>query len=122
VSNYYAWVNSQESKKARVYETRLFGASNQFDMTVEVTRGETPLGRPEHTYVSFKYHDPTNGIYEFSWQRLGRHKADFLNLTEKPKRVWVVLPRSVSTDPPPRLEIVAFEGVEFGGGVIAEPG
>jgi hypothetical protein len=80
------------------------------------------MGRPEHTYVSFVYRDTTNGSYEVYWDRLGRHDAGFLKLGDTPKKVWLTLNRMASEGGMPKLEIVAFEGVELGGGVIAQPG
>jgi len=122
VAEWEKWLESETAAKGRVYETILSGATNQSGFTVKVTRGETPLGRPEHTYVSFIFKDPTNGTYEFMWDRLGRHNADFLKLGERPKTVWVRLNSVANRKGIPLLDIEAFEGLEPGAGIIAEPG
>jgi len=122
VVDFDEWLNSESISKARVYQITLCGASNQTAFTVEVRREDTPLGRPEHTYVSFIYNDPTNGTYSLRWDRLGRHDAEFLRLGEKPKKAWLELNRQGSEGNVPKLDIVAFEDVELGGGVIAHPG
>jgi hypothetical protein len=122
VAEWEAWFESDLTQKSRVYEATLDGASNQFNFKVEVSRGETPMGRPEHTYVSFHYRDPTNGTYEFAWHRLGRHTGDYLRLKDRPRTVWVRL-NSVANRPGiPLLQIEAFEEVEASGVTIAEPG
>jgi hypothetical protein len=107
---------------ARVYTATLVGSSNQQAFSVEVRRGETPMGRPEHTYVRFIYNDGTNGAYEFLWNRLGRHSGEFLKLGDQPKKVWITFNWRASHNRVPILEVAAFEGVELGGVVIAEPG
>jgi hypothetical protein len=122
VAEWEAWLASDATQKGRVYETTLLGASNQTGFVVEVQKGDTPLGRPEHTYVRFLYKDPTNGVYEFSWHRLGRHTGDYLRLGNSSRTVWVRL-NSVANRPGiPLLQIEAFEGLESDGGIIAERG
>ncbi len=115
-------MTASSGQVARVYEATLVGSSNQQAFSLEVRRGETPLGRPEHTYVSFVYNAGTNGSYEFLWARLGRHDAEFLKLGAQPKRAWVTFNWRASHNRMPLLNIAAFEGVELGGVVIAEPG
>jgi hypothetical protein len=122
LADYDAWLDSEAATNARVYQATLVGGTNQLAFKVDVSRGETPLGRPEHTYVSFIYRDHTNGSYELSWHRLGRHNADFLKLDNRPRMVWLMLNRMASDSTLPKLEIVALEGVKLGGVVIAEPG
>lgn len=122
LADYDAWLDSEAATNARVYQATLVGATNQLAFKLDVSRGETPLGRPEHTYVSFIYKDPKNGSYQLSWHRLGRHNADFLKLDNRPRTVWLELNRMASDDGLPKLEIVAFEGVRLGGVLIAEPG
>jgi hypothetical protein len=116
------WTEANHAQVARVYEATLVGSSNQQAFSIEVRRGETPMGRPEHTYVSFIYNSGTNGAYEFLWDRLGRHSGDFLKLGNQPKQVWVTFNWRASDKRMPILEIAAFEGVELGGVVIAQPG
>jgi len=115
------WVESSTAPVARFYETVLV-APNQHDFRVVVRRDDTPMGRPEHTYVSFIYRDATNGSYEFSWHRLGRQNADFLKLGDTPKQVWTRLNWRASKPDLPLLEIVAFEGLRPDRVFLAEPG
>jgi hypothetical protein len=121
-ADYEAWLESETTEKARVYEVLLNGASNQVNYTVEVRKESTPMGQTEHTYISFIYKDSTNGSYEFSWHRLGHFNADFMKLGDLPKVVWVRVNKMASHGNLPLLEIKAFEGIEPGAGVIAEPG
>jgi hypothetical protein len=123
LEDFRRWANENSDHIARVYETTLIGASNQLNFKVEVSRGETPVGRPEHTYVSFIYSNPTNGIYQFLWDRLGRHSADFMRIGKYPKRVLVTFNwRASAQSSTPILEIVGFEGMEAEGVLIASPG
>ena len=116
------WRSEDLSQKGRVYETTLSGASNQTAFTVDVRRTDTPLGRPEHTYVSFLYKDPTNGVYELLWHRLGRHTGEYLKLGDRPKVVWLRPNELTNQQGIPQLQIQAFEGLEPGPGIIAEAG
>jgi len=122
LEDYRKWMEENPASIARVYETTLVGASNQLDFSVEVRRGETPIGRPEHTYVSFLYRAGTNGVYQFWWDRLGRHNADFMKLGDTPKRVWVTFNWRASERSMPILSIDAFEGMEASGVILATPG
>jgi hypothetical protein len=121
--DYRKWMNETPKAIARVYETVLIGSSNQLNFKVEVLRGETPMGRPEHTYVSFVFNNPTNGAYQFLWDRLGRHNADFMKLGRYPRQVLVTFNwRASEQSSMPILEIVGFEGMEASGVLIASPG
>ena len=122
VEDFNAWLNSQSDSRARVYEGRVWGETNQQNFSVQILRGGAPLGPAVSTRVSFIYNDPTNGSYEFRWGRLGRHNTSFLQLGQTPKRVWLYLDTIASAEGVPKLDIVAFEGIELGGGVGAEPG
>jgi hypothetical protein len=122
LEDYRKWVEETPERVARVYETTLEGASNQLNFKVQIERGETPMGRPQHTYVSFLYSSETNGTYEFVWERLGRHNADFLKVRNGKKQVWVTFNWRASKSPIPILEIEAFEGMEVNGVLIARPG
>jgi hypothetical protein len=121
MADYDQWMKSDTSDKARVYEIVLNGASNQLNFSVETKRVSTPLGRPERTFVSFTYQDPTNGTYELLWTRVGRHTGDYLRLTNSPRIAWVTV-NNTNQQGTPVLEIEAFEGLEPGAGVIAQPG
>ena len=122
LEDYQKWMKESSGDLARVYELTLEGASNQLDFTVEVLRGETPMGRPEHTYVSFIYTNRTIGGYKFVWDRLGRHNADFLRLRGQSKQAWVELNWRASKPELPIVRIVAFEGLAPDGVLVAEPG
>jgi hypothetical protein len=122
IADHQAWVEFSTAAIARLYEIVLKGASNQHRFAVEIRRGETPMGRPQHTYASFVYQDPTNGAYELLWDRLGPHNADFLRLDDRPKRAWVTLNGRASTPGLPLLEIEACEGLKPDGVLLAEPG
>jgi hypothetical protein len=122
LDDYRKWMEEEPASAARVYEATLVGASNQLRFRVEVTREDTPMGRPEHTYATFAYNDPTNGSYEMLWHRLGRHDADFLRLGDRPRRVWLELNWRASKPAQPLLQIVAFEGVEPFEVLVAMPG
>jgi hypothetical protein len=122
LENYRDWMKERSGDLARVYEVTLDGVTNQRNFTVEVLRGETPLGRPEHTDVSFIYTNSTIGAYKFQWHRLGRHNADFLKLHGQSKQVWVELNWRASKPELPIVQIVAFEGLEPDGVLLAEPG
>lgn len=122
VAEWEKWFETDLEQKGRVYEKKLAGAQNQFNFKVEVRKDSTPLGNPEHTYVSFHYKDGTNGTYEFQWHRLGRHTGDYLKLGNEPRTVWVRLNSVANRPGVPLLQIEAFEGLEPGAGVIAERG
>lgn len=116
------WLDSEAEKKARVYEITLRGASNQMDFNVEITKENSPVGNAYHTYVRFLYKDPTNGLYQFVWHRLGRHAGDFLLLRDQPKTVWTRLSYVENREQIPILQIEAFESMEPGAGIIAKRG
>lgn len=122
LSNFQAWVASDVGRKGRVYETTLQGASNQLDFTVKVVGGDTPMGQTEETWVSFIYKDAEKGKYELFWTRRGRHNMDFLKLNDTPKQVWLLPNHPEMERTPPRLQIMAFEGLEPDWGIFAESG
>jgi hypothetical protein len=122
LEDYRLWMKESPGNLARVYELTLAGSSNQVNFTVEVLRGETPMGRPEHTYVSFIYTNSTSGAYKFVWDRLGRHNADFLKLRNEARKVWVELNWRASSLELPVVQIVAFEGLQSDRVLLAEPG
>lgn len=122
LDDYRKWMGETTGPVARVYQTTLVGSSNQLNFKVDVLRGETPMGRPQHTYVTFDYRNSSNGTYRFVWDRLGRHNADFMKLGEAPKRVWVTFNWRASEPAMPIVEIEGFEGMEASGVLIASPG
>ena len=123
LNEYKEWIESESTDKARLYETALTGASNQLAFKVEIRKDNTPVGHPNHTFVSFVYRDPLNGTYQYLWHRLGRHTGEYLKLTESPRIVWVQFNEELTKGSGvPMLEIVAFEGLEPSGVVVAMPG
>lgn len=124
VADYEKWLGSESSVtvKARLYEATLVGASNQLKFGVQILKGDTPMGQSVTTLATFIYRDPSDGDYELSWGRSGRHGADFLRLTDQPKRVWLQPNLGTNAAGNPMLEIVAFEGLEGTRGAAALPG
>src|SRR6185503_18745198 len=108
--------------KVRLYEVVLVHATNQLNYTVNVQRGDTPMGAADFTFVTFEYRDPTNGTYRLEWHRRGRHQPDFLKLDGHPKKVWLQLFGAPEESTNPRLKIVAIEGVESRQVLVAEEG
>jgi hypothetical protein len=121
MEDYRQWLDSEAATKARLYEATLVGASNQFNFSVKTRTGDTPMGQSLDTLASFTYRSPA-GEYELYWSRFGRHNTDFLKLTDQPKTVWLQLNTIVGESKNPQLEIVAFEGLEPVGGVMALKG
>jgi hypothetical protein len=118
------WMDSEADTKARLYEVVLVGATNQLDFSVDYRTGKTPTGTSFETVASFTYRSP-KGDYELVWSRFGRHDASFLRLTDEPKTVWLQpnVPNVVTNHKGvPRFEIVALEGLEPVGNVIAIKG
>lgn len=121
MEDYRQWLDSEAATKARLYEAVLVGASNQLNFSVRTQKGNTPMGQSVNTLASFTFRSPA-GEYELYWWRFGRHNADFLKLTDQPKTVWLQ-PNPVANESGNRqLEIVAFEGLEPVGGVMALKG
>jgi len=121
MEDYRQWLDSDAATKARLYEAALVGASNQSNFFVRIQKGDTPMGQSVNTSASFTYRSP-GGEYELFWWRFGRHNADFLKLTDQPKIVWLQPNRVAEESGNLQLEIVAFEGLEPVGGVMALKG
>lgn len=121
LEDYRQWLESDSEVKARLYEATLVGASNQLNFSVKVVTGDTPLGQSVSTIVLFIYRTPA-GEYKLYWSRRGRHNVEFLRLTDQPKTVWLQLNTVADVIGMPQFEIVAFEGLEPAGGVIALEG
>jgi len=121
MQDYEQWSNSQTVTKARVYSKTLRGP-HQVDFRVQYVRGDTPAGAADNTFVLFTYKDPTDGQYQFEWEMVGRHNADFLKLDARTAEVWLE-PFGMSDDGKmPRLQIVAVEGLEPLNVLVALPG
>jgi len=121
-ADYQKWLGSGTSASVRLYQVALQHATNQLNYTVDVGRGETPLGAIDMTFVTFTYSDPTNGEYQLEWHLNGRHTPDFLKLEARPKIFWLQLFGAPNESKNPRLKIVAIERVESRGSLVAEPG
>ena len=121
-SNYQQWLESETATRVRLYEVVLTDAANQLNYSVNIQRGDTPLGATDTTFVTFDYRDPTNGTYQLEWHMRGRHQPDFLKLDGHPKKVWLQLFGAPEESTNPRLKIVAIEKVESREALVAEPG
>jgi hypothetical protein len=120
--NYQLWLESETAAKVRLYEVVLADAANQVNYSVNIQRGDTPLGAGDETFVEFNYRDPTNGTYKLEWSMRGKHRPNFLKLDGHPKKVWLRLFGAPGESAHPRLQIVAIEGVESRASLVAEPG
>jgi hypothetical protein len=121
MAEYDQWQKSETSKCAKVYNIVLQGIY-QINFETRITRGDTPVGATDTTWVSFVYNDPTNGLYQLVWHLRGRHNLDFLKLGTRTMEVWLQ-PVSVLEDSKiPRLSIAAMEGVEPLHALIASQG
>ncbi len=121
-SNYQQWRESETASKVRLYEVLLQGATNQLNYTVDVGKGDTPLGQSWTTRVTFIYRDGTNGEYQLEWHIRGRHQPDFLKMDAHPKKVLLQPFGAPGESAFPQLKIEAIEGVESRHSVVAEPG
>ena len=109
--DYSEWLAVNTNKIVRFYEVVLTGATNQMNFRLRTVRGETPLGRPWVTFVTFTYDGGTNGYYDFVWHYNGHQKEELLRLQNKPKRLLVFLQQTRDVDRP-KLAIRAIEGIE----------
>ena len=112
-SNYSAWKGTNPEIAAalsRIYSVKLSGAHRQKNLKVD--HGYTknmPVGDYAYTSISFDYHDETNGVYHFTWWKRGRHRPDFLKLTDTQKTFQVIV--HGGQPPDTKLSIVAIEDV-----------
>jgi len=116
--DYRQWLASSNQPKVRLYEATLQNPGNQTAFRFEVTRGETPVGRRTMTFASFIYSDQTNGSYQLEWHKHGKQNPEFIRVGSKPKKVLLHLTQTQDV-PLPRLQIVAIEGVECPGLLVA---
>lgn len=122
-ADYTKWLEDDGAKKkARVYETTLRWATNQVNFTTKILTGDTPLGQSRTTKAAFAFRNTTNGWYYLTWSRRGRCNADFLKLGDHGKQVWIRPVGELEESGIPEMQIVAFEGLEATGLLIAEPG
>lgn len=116
--DYQRWMASSTQAAVYLYEVTLRSPSEQKTFTSEVRRGETPVGRPPVTFASFIYADPTNGSYQLEWMVSGKQNPDFLRVGTTPKKLLLRLTQTQDVALP-RLQVVAIEGVESRGVLVA---
>jgi len=121
MAEYGQWQKSETSKCARVYNIVLQGIY-QINFETRITRGDTPGGATDTTWVSFVYNHPTNGVYQLGWHLRGRHNLDFLKLGTRTMEVWLQPFGELEESRIPRLSIDAMEGVEPLHALIATQG
>jgi hypothetical protein len=95
---------------SRLYLARLGGASRQSGFRTWVSSGDTPAGAQRYTNVEFTYIDPTNGTYILNWSFRGEHDTRFLRFDDTLRR-YHLEPCGTPGESPPRLSIVAIEGI-----------
>ena len=114
-AHHKSWVTSNTNMIARIYEARLSNPLYQSDFKVEYQRGSSPIGNPWWTHASYRYTDPTSGIYIIEWRQLGRHKPEFLKLDQTPRLHWLAATLSPEQiefrNGIPVLQVVGIEGV-----------
>jgi hypothetical protein len=109
--DYTAWEDGATNQNVRrVYLAQLGGATNQWDFRSSHSRGDTPMGAQWYTHVGFTYTDPTNGIYILSWTLRGKHDGAFLRFNNT-FRLYQLQPYGTPGEYPPRLAIIAIEGI-----------
>ena len=118
MADYEGWRQSETQKVARVYKASI-SASNQLAFTAELLSGDTPMGYTEETLVTFLYSHPELGNYEVLWRRRGKHRTDFLRVSE-PTVIWLRPLDQTNSGGLPRLRLVAVQGIESDRAVAAE--
>lgn len=116
--NYREWISSSDEPKVYLYEWIFSGSTNQEKFDFDVRRAESPMGRHLTTFASFIYRNPTNGEYQIEWMVSGRQNPDLIRLTHQDKKFLLSLIQTKDT-PMPRLQIVAIEGIEHRGVLVA---
>jgi hypothetical protein len=116
--DYRQWDASTHDAKVRLYEVTIENTANQTGFASTISKGETPVGRRTTTFASFIYSSPTNGSYRLEWMVHGKQNPEFIRVGTEPKKFLLSLTqiRDVSM---PRLQIVAIEGVQSDGVIVA---
>jgi hypothetical protein len=117
-ADFVEWVAASPGERVRLYELVIASAASQLNFRHAVRWGKTPLGRVPSTYVEFDYADPTNGLYRVVWREPGEQSDGWLRCGEKPRRL-LVQPRNLKTWPLPEVYVVAIEGVQAFGCLVA---
>jgi hypothetical protein len=121
-ADYVQWLKSDPVRKVRVYETLLWGSTNQLELKAITQKGDTPAGAVETTFVRFTYVS-TNGVYWFTWSLRGRHPIpSFLKATASPRKLLVQPMIPIVQGRIPKLQIVGIENIELGRFLVAEQG
>ena len=120
-SHWASWQPSGTNRLAKLYRTQLNVASLQSDYRADISRHDTPLGRPWFTVVRFEYAESIGWRYRFRWQRRGKHDPDILRVSAQgPMEVLVSVLDVDPDDGIPVLQIRAIEGFESGTMVALE--
>jgi hypothetical protein len=109
--DYAAWKPRTNEHGDRVYLARLGGAERQSRFEASMSSGDTPMGAQQYTNAEFLYTDPTNGTYFLTWTLRGKHNTKFLRF-DGTYRLFQLRPYGETNEFPPRLEIVAIEGIK----------
>jgi len=112
------WVAASPGARVRLYEVVLPGGAVQFNCDHRVVWGETPLGQAPTTFVQFDYVDPATGLYRFHWSHPGVQSDNWVRAAEHPLRL-LVQPIHLKLWPQPEVQVVAIEGVQASGCLVA---
>lgn len=113
------WGAGSTQKIGRLYEVTLANDIMQQRYRSEISRHDTPLGRPWYTVIQFDYVQGPDRRYQFSWQHLGKQDTNILRVVNHPRRVLVSF-YGTNSSGIPLLSVRAIEGVEPMGQVWAE--
>lgn len=108
--DYTNWHETTNFTGARLYLARLGGATKQSDFRRWISSDDTPMGAQRNTNVEFIYSDSTNGTYLITWMMRGKHDTSFLRF-DATQKLYQLQPYGILGDDPPRLAIVAIEGI-----------
>lgn len=115
------WVAATPGNWVRLYEVVLPANFAALDFQHHIVWGDTPLGHAPTTFVQFDYATPTNSVYRFHWSLQGKHGDKWLRPRDQPLRL-LVQPIHLKTWPRPEVSVVAIEGVEHSGVLVADDG
>lgn len=113
-SNYQDWIPRTNTHTDRLYVVRLGDPALQSQFSSRITSGDTPMGEQKYTGADFTYNDPKNGTYLIHWSLRGEHDVSFLKFNGTLRQYQLRL-FGLLGEYPPRLSIVAIEGLEPSG-------
>jgi hypothetical protein len=116
--HYQQWIESSQVAKVHLYDVLIEQSSEQSNFKWEVAKPKGPAGRVTRTFVSFVFKNATNGPYLMEWVANGAQNAELVRVGAKPKR-FLLRVIQIRDIPMPRLQIVAIEGVEADGQLVA---